>query len=65
MMLSKIGSILDGSGRMALESQCDLKIALLGKINCSLSFEQRVEKLTISAKYISGMYDAKLKSGIG
>ena len=64
-MLNEIDNIPDGSGHALLNSQCDLVIALLGKADPDLSYEQKVTILTISSKYISKMYFRKTREGIG
>ena len=64
-MLNEIDNIPDGSGHALLNSQCDLVIALLGKVDPDLSYEQKVTILTISSKYISKMYFRKTREGIG
>ena len=63
-MLDAIANITDGSGRVLLNSQCDLAIALLGGIECTLTPEQKVKILSISAEHIARMYDKKVKEGV-
>ena len=64
-MMNMIENIPDGSGQMLLNAQGDLALALLGKIDDRLTFEQTIEILKISARYISKMYNDKIKQGIG
>ena len=47
-MLNMIESIPDGSGQRLLNGKGDLALALLGKIDDRLSFEQTIEILKIS-----------------
>ena len=64
-MLNMIENIPDGSGQRLLNAQGDLTLALLGKIDDRLMFEQSIEILKISARYISKTYNDKIKQGIG
>ena len=60
-----MASIPDGCGRVVLNSQCNLTLVLLGKAECGFIFEQMVKIRSISAKYITRMYNAKIKVSIG
>ena len=64
-MFDAIASIPDGCGRAILDSQCDLALVLMGKSVDGIMHEQMIKIWTISAVYISRMYDSKLKEGIG
>ena len=64
-MFDAIASITDGCGRAILDSQCDLALVLMGKLVDGIMHEQMIKIWTISAVYISRMYDSKLKEGIG
>ena len=41
-MLNEIANIPDGSGQVLFNSQCDLVIALLGKVDPGFTYEQKV-----------------------
>ena len=64
-MFDAIASIPDGCDRAILDSQCDLALVLMGKSVDGIMHEQMIKIWTISAVYISRMYDIKLKEGIG
>ena len=64
-MINAIENIPDGSGRALLNSQCDMVIALLGGLEDTFTYEQKVVILSISADYISSVYYEKVKEGIG
>ena len=64
-ILEEIANIPDGSGKILINTLCDLVIALLGKIECDFSYDQKVKILSIAARFITKMYNAKVREGIG
>ena len=64
-MMREISVIPDGSGHALLESQCDLVYVLMGKSAKGCTFEQMVIVWSISARYITRMYNRRIKEGIG
>ena len=63
-MMDTVGSIPDGSRVALLESQCNLVLILLGKYAEGYSLEQMVIIWAIASKYISMMYNYRVKEGI-
>ena len=61
-MMREISVIPDGSGHALLESQCDLVYVLMGKSAKGCTFEQMVIVWSISARYITRMYNRVLAS---
>ena len=64
VMFREIGNIDDGSGQAILGTQCDLLLVLLGKSVC-FSMEQMCKLWHIAMVHISGMYNERVREGIG
>ena len=60
-----LAAIVGGCGGVLLASQCDLVLALKGKMVEGLSNEQMIKIWTNSAEHITKMYNNKIKEGIG
>ena len=64
-MMREISLIPDGSGQVILGSQVDLLYVLMGSGCNACTFEQMVIVWSISARYITKMYNRRIKEGIG
>ena len=63
-MMKMIGNVPDGSGQRLLNAQCDISLVLLGKLNSNLTMKQNIRIMIISAKFISKMYNEKIRQGM-
>ena len=64
-MMDEIAGLEGGYGHAILNSGADLLFVLMGQHVEGFTWEQMVDVWKISAKHISRMYRASVKSGIG